>query len=264
VTVAVRPAAVAGTFYTADPVELRRSVEAMLEAAPASEGPVVPKALIAPHAGHVYSGPVAATAYRAAAGHGDRISRVVLFGPAHRHPVRGIAVPRADAFDTPLGAVPVDGAGREALTSLTGVEVSDAPHTLEHSLEVHLPFLQVAFGDVSLVPALVGAAHPADVAAAFDAVWGGEETLVVASSDLSHYYDAATARRLDRRTADVIVAGAIDELGPEDACGAGPVRGLLLAAERRGLRCSLLDLRTSADTAGPADRVVGYGAFSFA
>jgi AmmeMemoRadiSam system protein B len=210
----------------------------------------------------VYSGPIAATAYRAVSDRRGEISRVVLFGPAHRYPVRGLALPAVDAFRTPLGVVRVDERARDALREVRSVSVSDAAHAREHSLEVHLPFVQVALGDVEIVPALVGLAAADDVAAALDAVWGDAETLVIASSDLSHYHDHATAARLDRHTAELIVAGEVDRIEPEDACGAGPIRGLLIAAHRRGLTCRLLDLRTSGETAGPTDRVVGYGAFA--
>jgi AmmeMemoRadiSam system protein B len=263
VTTAVRPAAVAGTFYPDDAGALRSTVEAMLDAAPTYEGPPA-KALIAPHAGHVYSGPIAASAYEAARGRRGEIGRVVLLGPAHRYPVRGVALSTAVAFDSPLGPVAVDCDAMAAIRALPNVAAIDAAHALEHSLEVHLPFIQVALGEVLLVPVLVGLASAAEVAAVIDAVWADDATLVVASSDLSHYHDHATAAHLDRRTADHIVAGAVDALAPEDACGAGPIRGLLLAAGRRGLSCTLLDLRSSGDTAGPRDRVVGYGAFVLA
>lgn len=261
----VRPAAVAGSFYPAHPAVLRSTLEEELALATdrVPAGPV-PKAVIVPHAGYVYSAPIAASAYaRVAPGRG-RISRVVLLGPAHRVAVRGIAAPSTDAFSTPLGLVAVDGAGRDALVAAGLVTVRDDVHAAEHSLEVQLPFLQVALGDVAVLPLAVGDAGPALVAQVLDAVWGGEETLVVVSSDLSHYLDHASATEVDRRTAAAIVARAPDRLGRYDACGVRPVQGLLTAAAQHGLDVDLLDLRTSADTAGSPDRVVGYGAFVLA
>lgn len=261
----VRPPAVAGTFYPADPGVLRSTVEDELAAASARlpAGPV-PKAVIVPHAGYVYSAPIAASAYaRVLAGRGT-ISRVVLLGPAHRVPVRGVAAPSADAFATPLGVVRVDTAGRDALAGAGLAVVGDDVHAPEHSLEVQLPFLQVALGDVAVLPLAVGDADPALIAGVLDAVWGGEETLVVVSSDLSHYLDHASATKVDRRTATAIVARQPDRLGRHDACGVRPVQGLLTAALRHGLVVELLDLRTSADTAGGPERVVGYGAFALA
>lgn len=261
----VRPAAVAGSFYPAHPAVLRSTLEEELALATdrVPAGPV-PKAVIVPHAGYVYSAPIAASAYaRVAPGRG-RISRVVLLGPAHRVAVRGIAAPSTDAFSTPLGLVAVDGAGRDALVAAGLVAVRDDVHAAEHSLEVQLPFLQVALGDVAVLPLAVGDAGPALVAQVLDAVWGGEETLVVVSSDLSHYLDHASATEVDRRTAAAIVARAPDRLGRYDACGVRPVQGLLTAAAQHGLDVDLLDLRTSADTAGSPDRVVGYGAFVLA
>ncbi|MGH9266235.1 MAG: AmmeMemoRadiSam system protein B [Acidimicrobiales bacterium] len=258
----VRPPAVAGTFYPADPGALRSAVESALAGA-ASRVPAgpVPKAVIAPHAGYVYSAPVAASAYaRVVEGRG-RISRVVLVGPAHRVYVDGVAASGADAFATPLGPVEVDVAAREALVEAGLVVVRDDVHAPEHSLEVHLPFLQIGLGDVAVLPLAVGDVDPDRVADVLDAAWGGEETLVVVSTDLSHYLDHAAAREVDRRTAASIVARRPERLRRDDACGVTGVQGLLAAASRHGLSVDLLDLRTSADTAGDPDRVVGYGAF---
>ncbi len=253
----VRPPAVAGSFYPADPSELRSVVEAVL--GEARTGPL-PKAIIAPHAGYMFSGPVAGSAYaRLARG---PVNRVVLLGPAHRAPDAGIAASSADAFSTPLGQLPVDTATRDALVDAGLVVVRDDAHAQEHSLEVQLPFLQVCLGDVTVLPLAVGQADPEQVAEVLDVVWGGNETLVVVSTDLSHYHDHATAAALDRRTAAAIVARRPDRLGRYDACGLVPLQGLLLAADRRTLDVELLDLRTSADTAGGPDRVVGYGAFA--
>jgi len=222
-----------------------------------------PKALIVPHAGYVYSGAIAATGYRTLAAARDTIRRVVLLGPAHHVGVSGLAVSGADAFVTPLGPVPVDAELRDAVGALPGVAVDDRAHAPEHSLEVHLPFLQRALTRFTVLPVIVGRADAEMVAAVLDAVWGGPETLIVVSSDLSHYLDHARASARDRLTADAIVAGRIDALTPEDACGVAPVRGLVVAAARHGLHAEPLDLRTSGDTAGDRDRVVGYGAFAF-
>lgn len=254
----VRRAAVAGTFYPEDPAVLLATVEALLaeaRAAPRDAGPV-PKALVAPHAGYVYSGPVAASAYVRLAAARGRVRRVVLLGPAHRHPLRGLAAHGADAFETPLGRVPV-----ERPPPAAGIPTLDAAHEGEHSLEVHLPFLQVVLGEFRVVPVVVGDADAEEVARAIDVLWGGGETAVIVSSDLSHHLDARTARRRDRATADAIVSLDASRLGPDDACGARPVAGLLVALRRRGMRLACVDLRNSADTAGDPDRVVGYGAF---
>jgi AmmeMemoRadiSam system protein B len=267
----VRPPAVAGTFYPADPAALAAEVDALLEdAAHVSAGPATPtdpaappKALIVPHAGYVYSGPVAASGYATLRGARSKVTRVVLLGPAHRVPVAGLATSSADAWRTPLGDVPIDAEARATACELPGVTVDDRAHAPEHSLEVHLPFLQRILGDdFALVPFVVGRAEPATVAAVLEGLWGGPETLVVVSSDLSHYLDHATATARDRRTASTIVDGRSDALAPDDACGAYPVRGLLVAAARHGIEPTLLDLRNSGDTAGSRDRVVGYGAFA--
>ncbi len=261
-TMRVRPPAVAGTFYPADPAALRSFVErALSQAGRPAAATVAPKAVIAPHAGYVYSGSVAASAYARVVAARERISRVVLLGPAHRMAVPAVAASGADAFSTPLGIVPVDTARRDALVDAGYVVVHDAVHAHEHSLEVQLPFLQVCLGDVAVLPLAVGHVAAEDVALVLEEVWGGDETLIVVSSDLSHYHDHATATQLDRRTAAAIVSKRPERLGARDACGVLAVRGLLIAANRLHLDVELLDLRTSADTAGDPARVVGYGAF---
>jgi len=262
----IRPAAVAGMFYPAAPAELRNQVDAMLGAASASTSAstpgadATPKALIVPHAGYIYSGPIAATAYATLRPAAARIQRVVLLGPAHRVYLDGLALPDADAFESPLGPVRID---RDALARIPWVPRSAAAHLREHSLEVQLPFLIRTLGDFALVPLCVGDADPAEVARVIEALWGGPETLIVVSSDLSHYLPYQVARGVDTSTAQAIV-----ELGPlplahEQACGATPVNGLLVVAQRRGLRPKLLDLRSSGDTAGSRGEVVGYGSFAF-
>ena len=259
----VRPAAVAGFFYPADADTLARDVAALLaEAAPAVGAAVVPKAIIAPHAGYDYSGPIAARAYATLRPARDRIRRVVLLGPTHRTPVRGLAVPAATAFASPLGTVVIDRAAIACVADLPQVVVSDSVHALEHSLEVHLPFLQSVLGEFELAPFAVGRASPEDVAQVLERLWGGAETLIVVSSDLSHYLPYAVAREADRETVNAILNldAVIDH---EHACGGTPVNGLLLAARRHRLHPHLLDLRNSGDTAGDRSRVVGYCSIAF-
>ena len=257
----VREPAVAGQFYPDDPGELRALVSRFLEAAECTEG-TPPKALIAPHAGYVYSGAVAASAYACLSPYRDVYTRVVLLGPCHRVPVVGMAVSAADAFRTPLGDVPVDREAVEALEA-KGVKAFEASHQYEHSLEVQLPFLQTVLGDFSIVPVVVGEARAKAVAGVIEALWGGPETLIVISSDLSHYLDYDSARARDsatcRRIEDLDIG--IDH---DDACGATPLRGLLLAAKRHGMHIRTLDLRNSGDTEGDRDFVVGYGAWVLA
>jgi AmmeMemoRadiSam system protein B len=254
-----RRPAVAGTFYPADPDTLAAEVDRFIGADVAGPSP---KALIVPHAGDPYSGPVAGRGYATLRAARDRIERVVLLGPAHYVPVRGLATTSADQWLTPLGVVDIDDEARRTVLELPGVEIADAAHAPEHSLEVHLPFLQRTLNRFALLPLVVGGADAETVATVLDAVWGGPETLIVVSTDLSHYHDHATASVLDRRTADAITRGRAEELRPDDACGLYPVRGLLVTARRRGLHVELVDLRNSGDTAGPRDRVVGYGAFT--
>jgi len=258
---AIRPAAVAGTFYPRDAGELAAALATCLGAAPPGDAPG-PKAIIAPHAGYMYSGPVAASVYAQLASRAGAIRRVVLAGPAHRVYVSGVAVPTADAFATPLGPVAIDRAAIEAIRALPFVQASDRAHALEHSLEVHLPFLQSVLGEFALVPLVVGDAAPDEMKRLLDRLWGGPETLVVVSSDLSHYLPYPAARERDAATARAIV-GLDAALEPEDACGCAPINGLLGLARERGLEARLVDLRNSGDTAGGRDQVVGYGAFAF-
>jgi AmmeMemoRadiSam system protein B len=256
----VRPAAVAGLFYPETAEELGKTLDALLEGAePAA---AVPKALIVPHAGYVYSGAVAARAFRRLRSAAHMLRRVVLLGPSHREWLRGLALPRSRAFATPLGLVRIDAAAAARAAHLPSVLVSDVPHAREHSLEVQLPFLQRLLPEAEIVPIVVGDAAPAEVEAVIEALWGGPETLIVVSSDLSHYHPYDEARALDAGTAAAIVAGRAGLTG-EEACGCNAVNGLLRVVRRRGLRAELLDLRNSGDTAGDRDRVVGYGAFGF-
>jgi AmmeMemoRadiSam system protein B len=256
----IRPAAVAGSFYPGSATTLGSQVSAMLAAAAGFSGS--PKALIAPHAGYVYSGPTAACAYAALRNSAAAIRRVVIFGPAHRVWVAGLAATSATAFATPFGSVPVDQKAIAEVMQLPQVTFDESAHAQEHSIEVQLPFLQTVLSDFALVPFVVGGATPAEVAEVMDVLWGGPETLIVVSSDLSHFLSYGDARQIDRATADSIL-----ETRPlsrhEQACGATPINGLLLVARRRNLAPMLLDLRNSGDTAGDRDRVVGYGAFAF-
>ncbi len=258
----MRLPAVAGRFYPDNPTELRKLVTDFLAQAAPATGPS-PKALIAPHAGYLYSGPIAASAYAHFALARDQIKRIVLFGPSHYVALDGLATSSAEAFATPLGVVPVDVEAVREVRSLPQVRELDEAHALEHSLEVQLPFLQCTLGEFELVPLAVGDASPEDISQVLDVLWDGSETRFVVSSDLSHYYDFETAQRLDRATAKAIEALKPGGVAEERACGRMPIRGLLQAARKHGLRARTVDLRNSGDTAGPHDRVVGYGAFVF-
>jgi AmmeMemoRadiSam system protein B len=235
----------------------------MLRAATdASTSAPVPKAIIAPHAGYIYSGPIAASVYALLSQSAHSIRRVILLGPTHRVGVDGLALPSVSHFSTPLGTIEIDQEARAMLADLPQVLVADPPHAQEHSLEVQLPFLQSVLPNFRLVPLAVGHASAEAVAAVLDRLWGGPETLIVVSSDLSHYLPYAAAQKIDGRTAARIVAYD-PTIGHDEACGATPVNGLLLAARRHGLKAHLIDLRNSGDTAGDRSRVVGYGGFAF-
>ncbi|HEX4098458.1 MAG TPA: AmmeMemoRadiSam system protein B [Caulobacteraceae bacterium] len=258
---AVQTAGVAGLFYPADPEALAAGVDASLARAGSPE--IAPKAVMAPHAGHIYSGDIAGSAYRLLARRKGDLKRVVLLGPTHRMPVRGMALPPADALETPFGNLAVDQAGRDALARQPGVTVAPEPFVGEHSLEVHLPFIQRALGDVEVLPILVGQPTAGQVSGVLDQLWGGPETAIIVSSDLSHFHDYDTARAKDAET-----ASGIERLQPQiceghPACGYFIIDGLLDQARRRDLRVTALDVRNSGDTQGSRDRVVGYGSFAF-
>jgi len=257
----VRMPAVAGLFYPAAAQVLAAEVDRLLSDAKPAPGPV-PKALIVPHAGFPYSGPIAASAYARLRPVRDAIRRVVLLGPAHRDWFEGLALPSVDAFRTPLGDVPIDEEAVKALHGLPQITVRDDAHKAEHSLEVHLPFLQRLLPAFSLAPLAVGEAGADEVGEALAMVWGGPETLIVISSDLSHYQEYESARGLDSATADAIERLDGDFLDGHRACGFIPIRGLLHEASRRGLRVARADLRNSSDTAGGRKEVVGYGAWT--
>lgn len=257
----IREPAVAGMFYPSHAGELRATIEKFLDQVQFQSGPA-PKAMIVPHAGYNYSGSVAATAYARLRPCRDEYTRVVLLGPCHRVAVRNLALSGVDVFRTPLGDVPLD---KEAISTLDTPEVRvlEAAHQFEHSLEVHLPFLQEVLGAFSLVPLVIGDAASETVAEVINILWGGAETLIVVSSDLSHYLGYDEARARDRFTCKSIERLEVQCIDHTDACGATPVRGLLIEAKRRAMEVTTLDLRNSGDTAGGRDQVVGYGAWMF-
>jgi AmmeMemoRadiSam system protein B len=256
----IRHPAVAGTFYPASGKELHDMLETLL-AVTARDGQMLPKALIVPHAGYIYSGPVAATGYARLRPVAGSVQRVIVMGPSHRVAFHGLAVPEDSIFRTPLGDIPLDTETIQALLTLPQVHQDNEAHRLEHSLEVHLPFLQEMLESFVLVPIVVGDATPAEVCDVISMLWDGPETLLIVSSDLSHYHDYETATRLDRATSDAIETLAFEKIGYEHACGRNPVSGLLLYARQHGLSVETLDLRNSGDTAGPRDQVVGYGTY---
>lgn len=258
----VRQPAVAGQFYPGDATRLWQKISEYLDEA-VPTGPA-PKAIIAPHAGYIYSGPIAATAYAHLAEVGRDIRQVILIGPAHRVAIDGVAASSADAFATPLGEVPVAREAIDSILALPQVHIRDDVHAFEHALEVHLPFLQKVCGDFRIVPLAVGAASAAEVAGLLEMLWGGLETLIVVSSDLSHYYDYETARTMDLATSQAIEQLRPEAISREQACGRIPIQGLLHVAKTKGLKARTVDLRNSGDTAGPRDHVVGYGAYLIA
>lgn len=257
----VRQPAVAGQFYTADPEALQKEVDELLEAADEPDEKA-PKAVIAPHAGFMFSGTVAATAYARLAPARERVRRVVVLGPSHFVPVRGLAASSAARFATPLGEMPVDANGLETALAQPGVSVFDRAHEREHAIETQLPFIQRVLGDVAIIPLVVGDATPEEVGQVLSALWGDEETAIAISSDLSHFHEDAVARDLDATTARMIVTLRADELGPDNACGYLPIGGLLWNAARREARMRTLQMANSSDAGGPGDSVVGYGAFA--
>lgn len=259
----IRQPAVAGSFYPAEAASLKADVKQFLAGAVCVNLSHPPKAIIAPHAGYIFSGPVAGSAFKPLAGKIAGVQRIVLIGPAHTVAIRGLATVSVDAFATPLGQVPVDKASVAAILSLPQVQVNDAAHSQEHALEVMLPFLQTLASDFAIVPLVAGSTTGETVAAVLAQLWGGAETLVIISSDLSHYHSYETAKTLDRRTADAIEQLQPEKLGRESACGCLPIQGLLLRVKEAGLQATTVDLRSSGDTGGSKNSVVGYGAFLF-
>ena len=261
----MRAPAVAGQFYPDDPIKLRLAINEYISQAKqrdkADPTDSRPKAIIGPHAGYIYSGPIAGSGYAHLANLKSQPSRVVLVGPSHWARVAGLATSSARAFVTPLGNVPVDVKAIEKILELPQVVVQDDAHIREHCLEVHLPFLQTSFGDFELVPLVVGNASASEVAEVLRSLWGGPETIVVISSDLSHYHTYDTAVMLDKITSQAIEELRLLKEG--QACGLKAINGLLFFAKQVALRAETVDLRNSGDTAGPKDRVVGYGAYVF-
>ncbi len=257
----VRAPAVAGRFYPGDPGQLRDGIVSRLREPSNLQKHHRARAVVAPHAGYVYSGPIAASAFRVL--EGESYARVVVAGPSHFVGFEGVAIPPHQAFATPLGTIYLDGALLRQLLSFPEVFEDAAPHELEHSIEVELPWLQVVLEPFLLVPLACGELSTVRMGQLFDAAVPDDRTLLVVSTDLSHYLDRERARERDRRTAEAILDLKPEAIGPNDACGAVPLRGLLELAKRRGWQAWELDLRNSADTAGGPERVVGYGAFLF-
>lgn len=258
--ISIRPPAVAGSFYPGNANQLNNMLDSYLAEKEIEITP--PKAIIAPHAGYIYSGAIAASVYAALKQLKTQITRVILLGPTHRVYVQGIALPSNTHFATPLGNVPVDIDKLNQLTHHPYVQFLDIAHEQEHSLEVHIPFLQKVLGEFTLVPLLVGDAEPAQVATILEELWGGDETLIVISSDLSHYLDYTSARARDKSTSELIEHFDYEKIGPEQACGCMPLRGLLKLAREKNMVICTIDQRNSGDTAGTKDRVVGYGAYA--
>lgn len=256
----VRHAAVAGTFYPDEPEVLIRNIDSMLFDIDESAHKKSPKAMIVPHAGYIYSGPTAAAAYSLL--DPERVKRVILFGPTHRVLLSGLAVPDVDAFETPLGKVPLDRDAIRQISKLEQVHIDNESHATEHSLEVHLPFLQHRLNQFTLVPVAIGQARPEMVAEVLDMLWGGEETVIIISSDLSHFHTYEKARQMDLATVETILQR-VPTIHHEQACGATPINGLLSAMVKHPLAPKLIDFRNSGDTAGPHDRVVGYASIAF-
>ncbi len=260
--VTVRPAAVAGVFYPADPHELRASIKGLLAAESSPEIGIRLRMLIVPHAGYVYSGPIAASGYRLLEATPDAGRRVVLVGPSHFVRFAGLASPGVEALATPLGLVPVDRELTSTAEALAVVAPRSGVHVGEHSLEVQLPFLQVALGEFTTLALATGDVAPEVVVDVLDETISSPGVVGVISSDLSHYLDYDTARRQDAGTAEAITGLRPEDLAPGDACGRTAIQAGLLLARRRGWSCRLLALCSSGDTAGSMDRVVGYGAFA--
>ncbi|MDH5357014.1 MAG: AmmeMemoRadiSam system protein B [Gammaproteobacteria bacterium] len=259
----IRPPAVAGLFYPARPDELNNLIEQDLKQATLNSELPDPKVLIVPHAGYIYSGPIAANAYIYLQKLRHRIQRVIIIGPSHRVGFNGVALSDADFFDTPLGRIPIDKTAQKTLSEIMGVHILNEAHAAEHSLEVQLPFLQRLLDEFTIVPIVAGNASPDLVSEVIETLWGGSETLIVISSDLSHYHDYQTAQQLDTQTSQAIINLDVNAIHSHNACGCVGIRGLLDFAQHHPLNRAIVDLRNSGDTAGSKDSVVGYGAYLF-
>lgn len=259
-----RTPAVAGMFYPADETTLKHDIGLYLQQAiDTLATPITPKAIVVPHAGYIFSGPIAASAYQLLIPLKDKIKRVVLLGPCHRVSFRGIALPQSDTFNTPLGNIPIDQKAIQQLAALDQVVISESAHKEEHSLEVQLPFLQEVLNDFTLVPLVIGSVSSDDVAEVINLLWGDEQTLIVISTDLSHYHSYYEAKQLDRSTSDAVTNLRPELIDYEDACGRDGLKAIIAVASQKHLSANILDLRNSGDTAGDKDRVVGYGAYAF-
>lgn len=261
----IRPPAVAGMFYPSDETTLKNDIHIYLQQAHniSPHSTVTPKAIVVPHAGYIFSGPIAASAYQHLIPLKHQIKRVVLLGPCHRVAFKGLALPESDTFNTPLGNIEIDQKGIQQLASLSQIITSEQAHRDEHSLEVQLPFLQAILDDFTLIPLVVGNATAEDVAEVINLLWGDEHTLIVISTDLSHYHNYNHAKQLDRSTSDAIANLKPELIEYEDACGRNGLKGMLKVATEKHLSVDILDLRNSGDTAGDKERVVGYGAYAF-
>jgi AmmeMemoRadiSam system protein B len=254
-----RQPAVAGTFYPANPQQLQQIINRLLDNV--QNQTFVPKAIIAPHAGLIYSGAIAASAYSRLLQAHDTVTRVILIGPSHRVSFNGLAISKAESFSTPLGKIAIDFASVNKISSLPFVDYIEQAHIFEHCLEVQLPFLQIILDNFTIVPIVVGDASVEQVSSVLKMLWGGMETLIVISSDLSHYHDYETAQIIDQKTSENIESLQYEALNSESACGKIPVSGLLALAREKSLSVKTIDLRNSGDTAGDKNRVVGYGAY---
>ena len=259
----IRPAIVAGLFYPASSHALLTKIKYDLDSVTPPANLPRPKALIVPHAGYIYSGPIAASAYALLVPYRQQIKRVILIGPSHHVAFNGLALSSADYFNTPLGQIAVDKEAQTKISTIEGVGILEQAYTEEHSLEVQLPFLQSVLNDFKIVPIVAGNASPQIVDKVIETLWGGPETLIIISSDLSHYHDYNTAQQLDNTTSQAIVSLDIDAIDSQHACGCIGIRGLLSFAQHHPLDTRILDVRNSGDTAGDKDRVVGYGAYLF-
>ena len=255
----IRQPAVAGSFYPDNPHTLKAMIESYLrQVVPVNKAP---KAMIVPHAGYIYSGEIAASAYARLQSKRSTTKRVVLLGPSHRVGFTGMALSHADAFNTPLGDIPLDIEAIASLTNYPFVDYMDQAHLSEHSLEVQLPFLQMTLDSFQLIPIVVGDCPAEQIEQVLELFYGKDDTLIVISSDLSHFHDYATAQRLDKETSEKIEHLDYQHLDYDSACGRVPVSGLLALAKKKSLQIKTIDLRNSGDTAGDKSRVVGYGAY---
>lgn len=259
----IRPPAVAGIFYPASGTELKTNVQSFLASVPERANTVNPKVLIVPHAGYIYSGPVAASAYKLILQRNELVKRVVILGPSHRVFLQGAALPSASIFATPLGEISVDKYAAKELLKLPFVCISEEAHAMEHALEVQLPFLQICIGnDFEILPLVVGECTAQEASLLLEKIWGDTSTLIIISSDLSHYENQKSARVHDAHTCSIIENKNAAALGQDDACGFFPLRGLLDLARIKNMKIETLDLRNSGDTSGPRNQVVGYGAWA--